>query len=52
MTVDFFFFFAVLEFELRAYSLSHCTSPFIVMGFFEIESLELFAWAGFEPRSS
>jgi hypothetical protein len=48
----FFFFFAVLGFELRAYSLSHCTSPFIVMGFFEIGSLELFAWAGFEPRSS
>jgi hypothetical protein len=23
--------------------------PYFVMGFFEIGSLELFAWAGFEP---
>jgi hypothetical protein len=29
-----FFFFAVLGFELRAYTLSHCTSPFFVMVFF------------------
>jgi hypothetical protein len=26
--------------------------PFFVIGIFEIGSLELFAWAGFEPRSS
>jgi hypothetical protein len=37
-----FFFFVVLEFELRAYTLSHSTSPF------EIRSRELFAWAGFK----
>jgi hypothetical protein len=42
----FFFFFAVLEFELRAYTLSHSTSPFFVTGFFEIGSCELFALAG------
>jgi hypothetical protein len=29
-----FFFFAVLGFELRAYTLSHSISPFFVMGFF------------------
>jgi hypothetical protein len=31
--------------------LSHSTSPFFVMGFFKIGSLELFAWAGFKPIS-
>jgi hypothetical protein len=48
-------FFAVLGFELRAYTFSHSTSPFIVclfiflvMGIFKIGSCELFAWAGFE----
>jgi hypothetical protein len=49
---SFFFFLAVLGLELRAYTLSHSTSPFLVMGFFEIGSHELFAWAGFEPQSS
>jgi hypothetical protein len=34
----FFFFFAVLRFELRAYTLSHSTSPFLVKGVFEIGS--------------
>jgi hypothetical protein len=34
----FFCFFAVLGFELRAFTLSHCTSPFFVMVFFEIGS--------------
>jgi hypothetical protein len=52
----FFFFFVVLGFELRAYTLSHYTStriPFLcVMGFFEIVTLELFAQAGFPPQSS
>jgi hypothetical protein len=28
-----FGFFPVLEFELRAYTLSHSTSPFLVIGF-------------------
>jgi hypothetical protein len=49
---NFFFFFVVLGLELRAYALSHSTSPFFVMGVFEIGSQELFAWAGFEPQSS
>jgi hypothetical protein len=38
------FVFVVLGLEIRAYSIS----PFFVMGFFEIGSRELFAWAGFE----
>jgi hypothetical protein len=33
-----FFVCVVLEFELRACTLSHSTSPFFVKGFFEIES--------------
>jgi hypothetical protein len=41
-------FFVVLDFELRAYTLSHSTSPFFVMAFFEIGFHELFAWAGLE----
>jgi hypothetical protein len=46
-------FFAVLGFELRAYTLSHSTSPpFFCDGFFEIGSCKPFAWAGFAPRSS
>jgi hypothetical protein len=43
----FFLFFAVLGFELRASTLSHCTTPFFVKGFFKIGSFELFA----EPLS-
>jgi hypothetical protein len=42
----------VLGLELRAFTLSHSTSPLFVMAFFKIGSLELFAWAGFEQRSS
>jgi hypothetical protein len=42
-----FFVFAVLEFELRAYILSHSTSG--VMGFFEIGSLNYLPEADFEP---
>jgi hypothetical protein len=42
-------FFAVPEFELRAYTLSHSTSPFIVIRFLEIRSWELCVKAGFEP---
>jgi hypothetical protein len=38
----FFFFFPVLGIELRAYTLSHSTSPFFVMGFFKIRIWELF----------
>jgi hypothetical protein len=42
------FFFAVLGFELRAYILSHSTSPFVcvcvcMMGFFEVGFCKLFA---------
>jgi hypothetical protein len=33
-TFFFFFFFAVLGFKLRAYTLSHSTSPFFVKVFF------------------
>jgi hypothetical protein len=40
--------FAILGLELRAYTLSHITSLFFVMGVFEIGSLELFAPADFE----
>jgi hypothetical protein len=38
--------------ELRVYTLSHSTSSFFVKCFFEIGSHELFAQAGFEPRTS
>jgi hypothetical protein len=40
----------VLGFELRVNTLSHSTSLFFVcvMDFFEIVSLELFAWAGLD----
>jgi hypothetical protein len=43
-----FIYFVVLGFELRAYTLSHSTSHFIVLVFFKIGSGELFAWAGFK----
>jgi hypothetical protein len=42
----------VLGLGLRAYTLSHSTSPFFVMGFFEIASRKLFHRAGFEPPPS
>jgi hypothetical protein len=52
-----FFFFSVLEFELRAYTLSQSTMhpkpvhhPFFVIGFFETGSCELFARVGFKPH--
>jgi hypothetical protein len=49
----FSFFWGVLRFELRAYTLSHSTSSyFFGLSIFEIGSQELFAQAGFEPRSS
>jgi hypothetical protein len=41
-------FFLVLEFEHRTYTLSHSTSPFFIISFFEIGSCELFAQADFE----
>jgi hypothetical protein len=50
--LSFFFFLVVLGFELRAYTLSHSTCPFFVMGFFEMESPKLFAQAGFKAGSS
>jgi hypothetical protein len=46
------FFFKELGFELRAYTLNHSTSPFFVIGFFEIGSHKLFAQDGFKPQSS
>jgi hypothetical protein len=39
--MPFFLLFAVLGLELKAYTLSHSTSPFFVKGFFEIGSWEL-----------
>jgi hypothetical protein len=49
-------FFVVLGFELRAFTLSHSTSPifffFFVMGIFEIGSHELVAWDDFKSQSS
>jgi hypothetical protein len=47
-----FFFFLALGFELRAYTLSHSTNPFLCDEFFEIWSHELFAQDGFEQQSS
>jgi hypothetical protein len=41
----------VLGFELRAYTLSHSTSPFFVMGVFEILLYKVFAQAGFKLQS-
>jgi hypothetical protein len=41
----FFFFFAVLGHELRAFAWSHSTSPIFTRGFFEMGSRELFAQA-------
>jgi hypothetical protein len=38
----------VLGFELKAYTLSHSTSPIFVIFFFDIGIHELFARAGFE----
>jgi hypothetical protein len=46
-----FFFFEVLGFELRAYTLSHSTSPFLWFFFWYWVS-RLFAQAGLEPWSS
>jgi hypothetical protein len=46
------FFFSVLGFELRVYTLSHSTSHFFVMAFFEIGSHKLFPGAGFELKFS
>jgi hypothetical protein len=43
--------FAVLGFELRAFTLTHFIKRFCD-GFFEMGSHELFAPAGFEPQSS
>jgi hypothetical protein len=43
-----FIYLLVLGFELRAYTLSHSTSPIFAMGFFELGSQELFALTGFE----
>jgi hypothetical protein len=50
MIITFWVFFPVLGFELRAYTLSHSTSPFFVLDVFKIGSCKLFAQAGFEPN--
>jgi hypothetical protein len=44
------FFFPVLGFELRVFTLSYTTIPlfFFVMGIFKIGPHDLVAWAGFE----
>jgi hypothetical protein len=47
-----FFSFVALGLELRAFSLSHSTSPFLVKGFFKTGSCELFVQAGFQQQSS
>jgi hypothetical protein len=47
----FCFCFVFLGIELRAYTLSHSTSFFFVMDFFEIGSQELFAKVDFKPPS-
>jgi hypothetical protein len=39
----------VVRFELRAYTLSHTTSPLFCDGFFKIGSRELSPQAGFKP---
>jgi hypothetical protein len=52
LVLELFFFFVVLRFELRAFTLSHSTNPILVKGFFEIGSRGLFPQAGFEPQSS
>jgi hypothetical protein len=46
------FFFVVLKFELRAYTLSNSTSPFLGKDVFEVGSQKLFALAGFYLQSS
>jgi hypothetical protein len=46
---NFSFLFAVLGFELRAYALSHSTSPIFMKGYLKQGLSELFAQAGFEP---
>jgi hypothetical protein len=46
-----FFFFVVLQLELRTYALSHSTIPFLQRAFSRW-SLELFAQAGFRPQFS
>jgi hypothetical protein len=45
-------FFAVLGLELRAFTLTHSTSPIFVKGFSRQDLTELFAQAGFKPQSS
>jgi hypothetical protein len=44
-----FFFFSVLEFELRAYTLNHSTSPLLCDEYFQDKVSKLFAQVGVEP---
>jgi hypothetical protein len=51
--ISHFFFFEILELELRAFTLSHSTSPSFCDRVFQDRVLyEVFAWAGFELWSS
>jgi hypothetical protein len=43
------FFLPVLGLELRAFTLSHSTTPIFMKGFLRYSLTELFVWAGFEP---
>jgi hypothetical protein len=45
-------FFALLGLEIRAFNLSHSSSPIFVIGLFEIGSHKLVAQASFERQSS
>jgi hypothetical protein len=48
---NFFLFFAIMELELRAFTLSHSASPIFGMSIFEIGSRELFAQTGFKLQT-
>jgi hypothetical protein len=43
---------AILELELRAFTLSHSTSPILVKGFSKQGLMEVCAWAGFKLQFS
>jgi hypothetical protein len=52
LSLFYLFIFAVPGLELRAYTLSHSTSPTFVKGFTRYGLAELFVLAGFKPTSS
>jgi hypothetical protein len=49
---QFYYFFTYLLFVVRAYTLSHSISPFLMMDFIMVMSHKVFAWAGFKLLSS